>query len=138
MNRVNVRFRIFIVDLKCQTYDIRRKKHIKMFELSKTWHKIAETEAEIQWQTNGMCIIEVAGKKISLGKHNETIYAFAYKCPHASGIMADGFIDAAGQVVCPLHRYRFNIKNGRNTSGEGYYLKTYLLEKREDGLYLFL
>lgn len=109
-----------------------------MFELSKTWHKIAETEAEIQWQTNGMCVIEVGGKKVSLGKHNETIYAFAYKCPHASGIMADGFIDAVGQVVCPLHRYRFNIKNGRNTSGEGYYLKTYPLEKREDGLYLSL
>jgi len=51
-------------------------------------------------------------------------------------VMADGFIDATGQVVCPLHRYRFNIKNGRNTSGEGYYLKTYPLERREDGLYV--
>lgn len=109
-----------------------------MFELGKTWYKIAESETEIQWQNNGMCVMEVGGKKISLGRYNESIYAFAYKCPHASGIMADGFIDAAGQVVCPLHRYRFNIKNGRNTSGEGYYLKTYPLEKREDGLYLAL
>ena len=54
----------------------------------------------------------------------------------ASGIMADGFIDAAGMVVCPLHRYRFSLQNGRNTSGEGYYLKTYPTQMKEDGLYV--
>jgi len=47
-------------------------------------------------------------------------------------------MDDAGNVVCPLHRYRFNIKNGYNSSGEGFYLKTYPLEKREDGLYIGL
>jgi nitrite reductase/ring-hydroxylating ferredoxin subunit len=107
-----------------------------MFESDKKWHKIGEVEAEFQWQNNQMCIIEVEGKKITLAKHQEGLYAFAYKCPHASGIMADGFVDVLGQVVCPLHRYRFNIKNGRNTSGEGYYLKTYPLEQRADGIYI--
>lgn len=107
-----------------------------MFESDKQWHKIGDTEAVFAWQQNQMCIIEVAGKKITLARHREMIYAFAYKCPHASGIMADGFVDALGQVVCPLHRYRFNLKNGRNTSGEGYYLKTYPLEQRPDGIYI--
>jgi 3-phenylpropionate/trans-cinnamate dioxygenase ferredoxin subunit len=27
------------------------------------------------------------------------------------------------------------MENGRNTSGEGYFLKTYPLETREDGIY---
>lgn len=107
-----------------------------MFESDKKWHKIGETAAVFQWQNNQMCVIEVEGKKITLARHQEGLYAFAYKCPHASGIMADGFVDALGQVVCPLHRYRFNIKNGRNTSGEGYYLKTYPLEERADGIYI--
>jgi nitrite reductase/ring-hydroxylating ferredoxin subunit len=107
-----------------------------MFESVKQWYKIGEGEAVFQWQSNQMCVIEVAGKKITLARHQEGLYAFAYKCPHASGIMADGFVDALGQVVCPLHRYRFNIKNGRNTSGEGYYLKTYPLEQRADGIYI--
>jgi len=80
--------------------------------------------------------MEVHGKKICYTLYEQQIYAFAYKCPHASGIMADGFIDDAGNVVCPLHRYRFNIKNGYNSSGEGFYLKTYPLEQREDGLYI--
>jgi 3-phenylpropionate/trans-cinnamate dioxygenase ferredoxin subunit len=77
-------------------------------------------------------------KKLTLGRHNGRIFAFAHKCPHASGIMADGYINAAGQVTCPLHRYRFSMENGRNTSGEGYFLKTYPVEMREDGVYIGL
>jgi hypothetical protein len=30
------------------------------------------------------------------------------------------------------------MENGRNTSGEGYYLKTYPIEIREDGIYIGL
>jgi 3-phenylpropionate/trans-cinnamate dioxygenase ferredoxin subunit len=50
--------------------------------------------------------------------------------------MADGSVNALCQVVCPVHRYRFDIRNGRNTSGEGYFLKTYRVETRDDGVYL--
>ncbi len=101
-----------------------------------TWHKLADAATELSWQSNNMLVTEVAGKKITLGQMADRIYAFAYKCPHASGVMADGFIDGAGNVVCPLHRYKFNMQNGRNVTGEGYYLKTYAVEQREDGIFL--
>ena len=101
-----------------------------------TWYKIAETESLIAWQANNMCIVEAGDKKLTLARFNGGLYAFAQKCPHASGIMADGYINAAGQVSCPVHRYRFDMKNGRNTSGEGYHLKTYQVEIREDGIYI--
>jgi nitrite reductase/ring-hydroxylating ferredoxin subunit len=52
--------------------------------------------------------------------------------------MAAGWIDPLGNVVCPLHRYKFNIINGRNTTGEGYYLKTYPLRIDENGVYVEL
>ena len=90
----------------------------------------------IEWRANNMTIVEVAGKKITLGKFNEDVYAFAHKCPHASGIMADGFINAMGRVVCPLHRYQFSMENGRNTSGEGYYLKTYPVKIDNEVLFI--
>ena len=45
-------------------------------------------------------------------------------------------MDALGNIVCPLHRYKFSIKNGRNTSGEGYFLKTFAIEVREDGIFV--
>lgn len=84
--------------------------------------------AEFNWQGNNMCVIEVNAKSVTLAKIDETLYAFAHKCPHAGGVMADGYVDPLGHVVCPLHRYRFDPRNGRNTSGEGYYLKTYPLK----------
>lgn len=100
------------------------------------WHKIAETEQAINWQNNNMCVVDAGDKKITLTRFHHRMYAFAHTCPHAGGIMADGYITAAGQVSCPLHHYRFDIQHGRNTSGEGYFLKIYQVEKREDGIYV--
>ena len=76
------------------------------------------------------------GKSICLAKFKDELYAFAYKCPHAGGILADGYIDALGNIVCPQHRYKYNMANGRNTSGEGYYLKHWPVELRDEGVYV--
>jgi 3-phenylpropionate/trans-cinnamate dioxygenase ferredoxin subunit len=107
-----------------------------MSEKKYQWFKLADTPRELPWQANSMCIVSANGKTLTLAKHNDQLFGFAHKCPHASGIMADGFLDALGNVVCPLHRYKFNMQNGRNVTGEGYYLKTYPVETREDGLYI--
>ena len=107
-------------------------------EIKITWHKVSDNEESLPWQENNMCLLEAGGKKLTVARFNGKLFAFAHKCPHASGIMADGYINAAGQVTCPLHRYRFDMQNGRNTSGEGYFLKTFLAEKREDGIYIGL
>ena len=100
-----------------------------------TWHKIAQSPSEINWAANELTEMEVAGKKLCLSLHNNTIRACAHKCPHAGGTMASGHIDALGNIICPLHRYKFNIENGRNTSGEGYFLKTFPIEIREEGVF---
>ncbi|RBL93345.1 Rieske (2Fe-2S) protein [Chitinophaga flava] len=99
-----------------------------------SWYKLDEGYLPVA--DNSISVQVVNGKKICCALHQGQLYAFAYKCPHAGGIMADGFIDAAGNVVCPLHRYKFSMKNGYNCSGEGYYLKTYPIEQREDGAYV--
>lgn len=100
------------------------------------WFKLADSKNELQWQENNLMIAEVGGKKITLARIADELYACAYKCPHASGILADGFIDATGNIVCPLHRYKFSLMNGRNVSGEGYYLKVYAVEEREAGVFV--
>ncbi len=99
------------------------------------WHKIADVKEELAWQTNGMMQIEVSGKKVCLIRGKD-ITACAANCPHASGILADGYLDPLGNIVCPVHRYKFNPHNGRNVSGEGYFLKTYPIESRSDGIYI--
>jgi nitrite reductase/ring-hydroxylating ferredoxin subunit len=107
-----------------------------MPEKKYTWHKIADHINELDFSSNNIVVIEIKGKKICIGRYKEAIFAFAWKCPHAGGNLADGYIDAAGNVVCPLHRYKFNIENGRNVTGEGYYLKHWPIELRETGLFV--
>jgi 3-phenylpropionate/trans-cinnamate dioxygenase ferredoxin subunit len=107
-----------------------------MAEKKYTWHKIADHINEISFSENKIAVAELNGKQICIGKFQEEVFAFAFKCPHAGGILADGHIDSLGNIVCPLHRYKYNMQNGRNVSGEGYYLKHWPVETRQDGIYV--
>ena len=107
-----------------------------MAEKKYTWHKIADHIHELSLTENNMAVAELNGKKICIAKFKEGFFAFAYKCPHAGGILADGHIDALGNVVCPLHRYKYDMANGRNVSGEGYYLKHWPVEIRDDAVFV--
>ena len=99
------------------------------------WFKVFDDVNAITWQENSMCVVEVNDTKITLALNKQIIHAFAYKCPHAGGIMSEGFIDAMGNAVCPVHQYRFNLKTGRNYTGEDF-LKTYIVELRDSALYI--
>ena len=107
-----------------------------MSEKKYKWHKIADHFNEIDFAENNIGVVELNGKSICVGKYSNHLFTFAYKCPHAGGILADGHIDALGNIVCPLHRYKYSLQNGRNISGEGYYLKHWPVEIKEDGVYV--
>jgi nitrite reductase/ring-hydroxylating ferredoxin subunit len=105
-------------------------------EKNLTWYKLADHITDLDFAENNIAVAELNGKKICIGRSGENVFAFAYSCPHAGGILADGYIDALGNVVCPVHRYKYDMKNGRNVTGEGYYLKNWPVQMREDGLYV--
>ncbi len=107
-----------------------------MSDLKLTWFKIAEDEKELEFAGNNIAVVEVRGKKICITRFGEQLFAFPYGCPHAAGILADGWITVKGEIVCPLHKYRFSLQNGRNTTGEGYFLKRWPVENREDGVFV--
>jgi len=100
------------------------------------WIKIAESITELPFLSNGIAELDVAGKRICVANYKGQLYAFASKCPHASGQLTDGFIDALGNIVCPLHHYKFCLRNGHNVSGEGYYLKHWRVSVLADGVYI--
>lgn len=101
-----------------------------------TWYKIAESLQEIDFSENWLATVEVNSKKICVAIHNSTLYACTQKCPHAGGVMAEGYIDAVGNIVCPAHRYKFSLQTGRNSSGEGYFLKTFPVQIRDNGIFI--
>ena len=50
--------------------------------------------------------------------------------------MCQGFLDKNGNIVCPVHRYVFSLENGRDISGEGYYLKIYPVKINDEGVFI--
>lgn len=101
-----------------------------------TWHKIADSQSDLSFSEEGLAQADAGGKKLCISLFKDELFACAAKCPHAGGSMAGGYTDAMGNIVCPLHRYKFSLATGRNVSGEGYFLKTYPIEKREDGIFV--
>ncbi len=107
-----------------------------MSERKYKWYKIAGNINELSFAENNLAIAEVNNKKITLAKFGNEIFGCAYLCPHASGILAEGYIDAAGNIVCPVHRYKFNLLNGKNVTGEGYFLKTFPVKINDEGIFV--
>ena len=107
-----------------------------MSEKKYTWHKIAESLNELQFGENNITIVEIPGKRMCVAVQNDKLYACATTCPHSGGMLALGHLDAVGNIVCPLHKYKFSLRNGHNVSGEGYFLKTYPVEQRPDGIFI--
>ena len=101
--------------------------------------KIAESKAELFPNgMDGLREVVAGGKELCITQIKGVLKVCAAKCPHAGARMAQGYVDGLGNIVCPLHRYRFELNRGRNVSGEGYYLKVYQVEEREDGVYVII
>lgn len=94
------------------------------------WTVIPE-EILNQLQPGVMLETELGGKRVVLLQREDKLHAFAATCPHAGVPLCNGWIDARGHVVCPLHHFRFNPANGYNSSGEGYKLTTYPVRMEE-------
>jgi 3-phenylpropionate/trans-cinnamate dioxygenase ferredoxin subunit len=55
--------------------------------------------------------------EIALFKVGGNIYALSNICPHQhTNNIFDGFIEE-GHIICPMHRWEFNLESGRIRSG---------------------
>jgi len=80
--------------------------------------------------------MRVGGRLVCMANHKGKLFAIENNCPHAGGHLSYGKMNAEGEVACPLHRFCFDVKTGKNTSGEGYYVDSYPIEYREDGIFV--
>ena len=100
------------------------------------WHKVADNIEQINFSCNGMAEVVVNENRFCLIQSENSLSACFQKCPHAGGIMSKGYIDASGNIVCPLHGYKFSLQNGRNVTGEGYLLKTFPVQIRTGAVFI--
>lgn len=102
------------------------------------WVKIADNPSALIFNKENLCEVLVQGKRICLAKTNEGLVAFSGICPHAGAHLAEGYVDAKRQIVCPLHGFKFNLETGKHSCGEPYLLKIFTIKQEEAGLFVGL
>lgn len=79
--------------------------------------------------------VKVNGKGVCMVGYEGNIYALSSTCPHAGGELAAG-VCKDGKLICPLHRYSYDIHTGKGDPGQNDYVDVYPVEIREDGVYI--
>ena len=97
------------------------------------WVKFADSEEELRQLFMGKTCApqKINNTAVLLVNHNNKYHMVKNRCPH-QGITLENSICEDGMIVCPWHRYGFDLNTGR---GAGLYLDVYPIEKREDGYY---
>ncbi len=108
------------------------------FKRTLKWYKLFDSvrAAEAYVAIGKVNSITCGKKKICLAHTAEGFFAVNDKCPHNGASLSNGYCSDAGTVVCPMHRYHFDLKTGRAKSGIGDYVETYPIETRYDGIYI--
>ncbi|TXE14282.1 Rieske (2Fe-2S) protein [Algoriphagus aquimarinus] len=82
--------------------------------------------------------IHLDEKVIALVRLGEIFYAFQADCPHRGTSLIEGTLTNRGEIICPLHKYRFEIKSGKVKVGSCGDLEIYQNELTEVGLKIWL
>ena len=99
------------------------------------WIKLLDKEKLPE--SDSIRALRVEGKKICLIQNGKTLYATQRKCPHAGGDLSQGWCKN-GKLICPIHRYEYELQSGRGAPGQGDYINMYPIEVRNDGIYIGL
>ncbi len=96
------------------------------------WVKVLEAEdaettfiRKVKAGNRSLCMVGFEGK----------VFAVSAQCPHAGAELVGGWCED-GKIVCPIHRYQYDLETGRGTEGQGDYVETFPVEVREDGIYV--
>jgi nitrite reductase/ring-hydroxylating ferredoxin subunit len=106
-----------------------------MFRKVTRWQKLSFTAAQLDEKYPE--IFYAAGRKLCAVKTSAGIFAIEEKCPHNGFSLAQGKTTPDGEnIVCPMHRYAYNLKTGRCSHSSGGGARVYPMEEREGALYI--
>jgi len=96
------------------------------------WFKVAEA---VNLPTSFLTKVTAGGKQLCLVKTDKKLYAVSATCPHAGADLSKGRCED-GKLVCPFHRYKYDLNTGRGEPGQNDFIPTYAVEQRDDGIYV--
>lgn len=77
--------------------------------------------------------VRLGNREIGVVRIDDKIYGFNAFCPHRGASLIEGSVHI-GELICPLHQYRFELQTGRAKSGDCADLETFLCHLSDKGL----
>lgn len=81
--------------------------------------------------------VKLGNREIGIVRIGEKIFGFDAYCPHRGASLIQGTIHT-GEIICPLHHYRFELQNGRAKAGDCSDLMTFPCHLSDEGLKIIL
>ncbi len=102
------------------------------------WLRVFESkEKALDTVEEGKAKLLIIGKKrIALARHQNEFFATADKCPHNGESLSKGHVNYLGEIICPWHNYRYDLKRGVECQERTSEVKTFPIKLKDDGLYI--
>lgn len=79
--------------------------------------------------------VTVGGKNICLVNYECDLYAIGATCPHAREDLSRGWCKD-GKLVCPVHRFSYDLGTGRGSPGQNDFVNTYPVKVKGGEVYV--
>jgi nitrite reductase/ring-hydroxylating ferredoxin subunit len=79
--------------------------------------------------------IKAGSKSICIVCCDGEIFALSATCPHAGGDLSYGWCNN-GKLICPIHRYSFDLHSGKGSEGQNDYINTYPVKVEGGAVYV--
>jgi len=81
-------------------------------------------------------LVIIGTQRICLVLHDDSLLAIEDRCSHNGESLSKGIVNYVGEVICPWHGYRFNLKTGRESGERSHDLVTFPVKESEDGVFI--
>ncbi|MBS7563343.1 Rieske (2Fe-2S) protein [Mucilaginibacter sp. Bleaf8] len=96
------------------------------------WYKVA---SPLQNDESFIKKVKAGSQTVCLINNEGALHAVSAKCPHAGADLSAGWCEQ-GKLVCPYHRYSYDLLTGRGSPGQNDYVSVYPVDSRDDGIYV--
>ncbi|HZY79572.1 MAG TPA: Rieske 2Fe-2S domain-containing protein [Cyclobacteriaceae bacterium] len=81
-------------------------------------------------------LVIIGSTRICLVLVDDRLLAIEDKCSHNGESLSKGTVNYLGEVICPWHGYRFNLKTGRESAERSRDLATYPVKEDDEGVFI--
>jgi NAD(P)H-dependent nitrite reductase small subunit len=78
---------------------------------------------------------EIGRDRIAVFRDGPSVHAVSARCPHSGGPLDRGWVEEH-EAVCPLHRWRFRLSDGRCSTVRGERVRVFPCEVRDGRIFV--